>query len=108
MNGRSLVPILTGTSNGARHRDFVRSEYHDTLELPDKTHATMLRDERFKLVIYHGHQLGELYDLLEDPSEFHNLFDDPRGQQPRKRLTEAMLDQLALTTDIGQPRIGKF
>ncbi len=108
MNGRSLVPVLTGTSNGARHRDFVRAEYHDTLELPDKTHATMLRDERYKLVIYHGHQLGELYDLREDPSEFHNLFDDPRGQQPRKRLTEAMLDQLALTTDIGQPRIGKF
>jgi arylsulfatase A-like enzyme len=108
MNGRSLVPLLTGKAVSARHREFVRSEYYDTLDLPDHTRATMLRDDRYKLVIYHGHQLGELYDLAEDPFEFQNLFDDPRGQQPRKRLTEAMLDQLALTADIGQPRIGRF
>ena len=36
----------------------------------------MYRDERYKIVVYHGHEQGELYDLQEDPGEFKNLWDD--------------------------------
>ena len=40
------------------------------------SYATMLRDQRFELVVYHGSENGELYDLKEDPLEFDNLWDD--------------------------------
>ena len=35
----------------------------------------MIRDERYKLSIYHGHDYGELYDMQNDPHEFENLWD---------------------------------
>ena len=70
MQGRSLLPILKGKADPNHHRQFVRSEYYDALDGADGTFATMYRNQRHKLVVYHGHQHGELYDLQEDPHEF--------------------------------------
>jgi len=103
LHGRSLLPILEGGT--ARHREFVRSEYHDVLDLPDGSHANMLRDERYKLVCYHGHRWGELFDLEKDPHEFNNLWDDPTHLALRADLTRRLFDAVMLSTDPGQPRI---
>lgn len=103
LHGRSLLPVLKGGT--ARHRKFVRSEYHDVLDLPDASHANMLRDERYKLVYYHGHPWGELFDLENDPREFNNLWDDPKHLALRADLTKQLFDAVMLTTDPGQPRI---
>ena len=83
-NGHSLLPILTGEADTARHRDHVRCEYYDApnmyLTQEPGRHtpcwATMYRDERHKLVNYHGLGYGELYNL-ESPLEVNNLWDDP-------------------------------
>jgi len=83
----------------------VRSEYHDVLDLPDGSHANMLRDERYKLVCYHGHPWGELFDLEKDPHEFNNLWDDPKHLALRADLTRRLFDAVMLSTDPGQPRI---
>ena len=34
------------------------------------TYATMIRTRRHKLVNYHGHGLGELFDLEKDPGAY--------------------------------------
>ncbi|MGH2460965.1 MAG: sulfatase family protein, partial [Chloroflexota bacterium] len=75
--GRSLLPILTGRASPDHHRDHVRCEYYDAVDLPDRSFATMYRDRRWKIVVYHGHGLGEIYDLENDPDEFDNLWDSP-------------------------------
>jgi len=106
VHGRSLAGILSGQAGPDKHREFVRTEYHDALDLPDHTHANMLRDERYKLVMYHGHPWGELYDLDKDPQEYVNLWDDPRHLGPRTELAKQLFDAVMLTTDPGQPRIG--
>ena len=120
VQGKSFRPILTdGQANGehefvrseyhdALHRYFVRSEYHDALDRPHASHANMIFDGRYKLVIYHGHAVGELYDLQEDPHEFRNLWDDLGYQNKKYELIKLCFDAVMLATDEGQPRIGRY
>jgi arylsulfatase len=104
MQGRSLVPLLRGEAE--EHRDFVRCEYYDALDLPDGSLATMYRDRRYKLVVYHGHNLGELYDLEEDPEEFENMWDEPEAQPLKLDLLQRSFDATMATIDKGSRRIG--
>ncbi len=108
-----LVGLAEKSPN--QHREFVRSEYYDALDsafVPgsgDGTFATMYRDQRYKLCIYHGHQLGELYDLAEDPWEFNNLWDDPEYSGLKSDLMHASFDAAMLASvDVGSQRIGPY
>ena len=88
----------------------MRSEYFDALDSHftggNGTFATMHRTRRHKLVLYHGHQVGELYDLQADPWEFTNLWDDPASQDAKHRLIHESFDaHVTLTTDVGSRRI---
>lgn len=107
VEGKSLLGILRGTAAG-RHREMVRSEYHDSATNTYGSRATMIRDERYKLVMYHGTGLGELFDLAEDPPEFRNLFEAEAGRAARGRMVEMMLDHIATRVDLGAPRIGRY
>lgn len=112
MQGRSLLPILDGSAQPQEHREFVRSEYFDALDSSfcpgdgDQSFATMYRDRRFKLVVYHGHELGELYDLQNDPWEFDNLWDDPGFANDKLRLIHASFNaSMTQSVDVGTRRI---
>ena len=115
-NGRSLLPILTGDAHPARHRDHVRCEYYDALNMhlpqePDRhtpCWATMYRDDRHKLVNYHGLDYGELYDLEPDPQEVNNLWEDPSAAALRTNLTQQSFDATVAACDPGPDQIGRF
>ena len=100
------MPILMGAASGEKHRDFVRCEYYDALDEPDGSFATMYRDARYKLVVYHGHNLGELYDLEEDPEEFENMWDEPEAQPLKLDLMQRSFDASMLAMDRGPVRVG--
>ncbi len=110
MQGKSLVPLLTEMSAIDEHRDFVRSEYFDALD-PFFTDgsgafATMYRNRKYKLSVYHGHDIGELYDLEEDPWEFNNLWEDPDYAKLKAELIYKSFDaHVLLTTDVGSRRV---
>ncbi len=106
MQGMSLLPILRGEASPDHHRDFVRCEFYDALDQPDGTFATMYRDRRYKLVMYHGHAHGELYDLEADPEEFENLWDAPGAQSLKVDLMKQSYDASMLAMDRGPRRIG--
>jgi len=121
VQGKSFLPMLTGQEvrgqlrdsvrseyHDALHRHFVRSEYHDALDRPYGSHANMIFDGRYKLVVYHGHEVGELYDLQEDPDEFRNLWDDPGHLSLKLALMKRIFDATMLATDEGQPRVGRY
>ncbi|UXN75577.1 sulfatase-like hydrolase/transferase [Devosia sp. A8/3-2] len=65
MMGKTLRPLLEGTS--MEHRTAVRCEYIDALDLPGASRAIMWRDRRYKLVVYHGHELGRTLRSADRP-----------------------------------------
>ncbi len=101
---------MTGGADPAQHRDLVRCEFYQALGGDIRRgfnveHATMVRNERYKLVVYHGHEPGELFDLQEDPGEFVNLWDDPTHAAVRYTLMKRNLDSLALAIDLGPEQV---
>lgn len=105
VQGKSLLPILTGESTADCHRDVVRCEYRDALDMPGRSHADMIFDGRHKLVVYHGTGLGELFDLEEDPHEFDNLWDMAEAADIKQKLLIRLFDDVVLAANEGQPRI---
>ena len=108
VHGLSLLPLLSGRTDPQVHRDFVRCEYHDALDRPNASHANMIFDGRYKLIVYHGHEIGELYDLQEDPHEYSNLWHDPNLLTVKHELMKRLFDAVMLATDEGQPRVARF
>ena len=107
MQARSLVPILTGQADPSVHREAVYSEYYNAWT-HRHSYATMLRTHREKIVVYHGVDEGELYDLDAAPHEFDNLWDDPRCASMKMRLLKEAFDRSVFTMDPAPPRLGAF
>jgi arylsulfatase len=107
MQGRSLLSILEGRADPHRHKAQVVSEFNDSIGGPkhtDHTHGSMVFDGRWKSVVYHGHRIGELYDLHEDPGEFDNLWDVPAARDLKAERLKAHLDAMMSTVSAGPPR----
>jgi arylsulfatase A-like enzyme len=87
IQGRSLVPIINGSSNSSRaaHAEF--------------PNAKMLRTEQWKLVHYLHAPYGELYNLRDDPYEIKNLYDDPAAAGARHEMESALADWLIDSQD---------
>lgn len=116
VHGKSLMPLLLQRTAPERHRDYVRCEYHDALaphwgrNVPRVTpaHATMYRDSRYKISLYHGNEFGELYDLETDPTELNNLWEDQEYAKLRQRLVKESFDASMTITDPGSIRSGRW
>lgn len=108
--GDTLRSILSGESEAGYHRDSIRSEYFDALDKKfcngNASFATMYRTRRYKLSVYHRDNLGELFDLENDPHEFDNLWEDPAYEEIKNELIlESFNDHVMKTTDVGSRRI---
>ncbi len=108
MQGRSLLEILSGNHPADEHREFVRCEYRNAVALPNQSFATMYRDRRRKLVVYHDLGLGELYDMEQDPFEFDDRWDDPSYQSIKSELVLKSYDASVRAQDYGPARIMPF
>ncbi len=106
--GRSLLPLMTGRGGDTSRFDWSITTYrnsswswmHFNLDL------SVLVTPRWKLIHYHDHDCGELYDLQNDPHEFHNLWDDA-GYQSRKHELQIYLFDLLVHTEDPLPPIEK-
>ena len=59
----------------------------------------MVRTDRHKLVMVHGLDQGELYDLQEDPQELKNLWHSPEHQSLKLQMVLRLCDRMAWTVD---------
>ncbi len=96
INGRSLVPLLTGASPAVRSA-FVY-EYNYEKQFPYTPNVRGVRTDRWKLIRYPTGDgtpdrfTAELYDLQTDPHELRNLIGDPAHAGQRQELERLLAD----------------
>lgn len=100
MQGRSLWRQLTD-SGPATPRDDVYCEYYNAMPRFDTAppYLTMVRDRRYKLVVDHSSDSGELYDLCEDPNETRNLWSSVAHRDEKMRLLLRLSHRQVQTVD---------
>lgn len=99
-HGESLRPLIeTETAT----REFAMSEWE---LLPNRVGVALslrcVRTRTHKLTMDMRSETGELYDLINDPDEMRNVFDDPGYSAVRKDLTRLLLSR---PDDIGPNRV---
>lgn len=101
IQGKSLMPLIRGDKQ-YKHRDGVYSEYYNANpKFPRHTgiYATMWREEDYKLIVHHGSELGELYNLANDPNEMTNLWNDSYYSDKKNELIKKCFDASVFTMD---------
>src|SRR5699024_6687302 len=81
MTGVDQSAVWSGAAASAR--DHAICEFHHE---PTTLNLRTYVDKRYKITVYQGHYYGEMFDLVADPSETHNLWDDPDHQDLKMTL----------------------
>jgi arylsulfatase A-like enzyme len=85
MQGRSLAPFLQGKTP----TDWRRAIYYRYYEYPGPHSVRQhygVRTERYKLIYFPDLREWELYDLVDDPREMRNVYDEPSRSDTVREL----------------------
>jgi hypothetical protein len=89
MQGRSLLPVLRGATPPDWRRSMYYRYYHDPGDHNTRAHYGV-RTETHKLIFFWKIGQWELFDLVNDPAELHNLY----GQPARERIAAELKAEL--------------
>ena len=101
VQGQSFWSLLTGTSELNQHRDDVYCEYYNAMpwHKDPSAQATMVRTKEYKLIHVHSINTGELYDLVNDPDETYNHWDNPEYASIKIDMLTRLSNRMAWTVD---------
>jgi arylsulfatase A-like enzyme len=88
MEAQSLLPALRGEP--WQGRPYVFAEHSRDGILQETEYMTMVRSPEWKLVHFLDEPFGQLFDLVNDPEEVHNLWDDPAFAEKRRELLDVL------------------
>jgi len=104
MDGRSFLPFITQPESESTRSRSLLYEYYWEPAFPQTPTTFALRNERYKLIQYHGiWDTDELYDLQVDPAEATNLIHHPEHQQRTTELRLLLHEQLRATGGLNIP-----
>ncbi len=89
MEARSLLPYLRDAAIEPRLHVF--AEHAGDRILHGTEFMTMIRDHHWKLVHFVDCDEGQLFDMLADPQEIRNLWDNPAHEAKRRELINEIL-----------------
>ena len=92
----SALPVAQGESHG---RDAVFAEHTADNILKSVKLVSMVRTREWKLVHYLDQDFGELYDLVSDPGEVRNVWDDPIHTAAKHELFARLRDWRVRTSN---------
>ena len=92
MQGRSLLPVLRGRTPAGWRTSMYYRYYHDPGDHDTRAHYGV-RTRRHKLIYFWTKDQWELFDLVDDPYELHNLYGEP-GQDALTATLKAELARL--------------
>ncbi|MGH9383169.1 MAG: sulfatase family protein [Vicinamibacterales bacterium] len=92
MQGRSLLPALRGQTPSDWRTSMYYRYYHDPGDHNTRAHYGV-RTRTHKLIYFWKKDQWELYDLVTDPYELHNLYNEP-GQDALTATLKAELARL--------------
>jgi arylsulfatase A-like enzyme len=90
MQGRSLVPILKGRTPADWRTSMYYRYYHDPGDHNTRAHYGV-RTETHKLIFFWKIGQWELFDLVNDPAELHNLYGQPAHERIAAELKAELL-----------------
>jgi len=99
MQGRSFMPTIT---DNEIHRDELLVEYNDSAARLGFNHAARMRTlltTQWRYTIYAGEAWGELYDLIQDPNETNNLWDNEKHKEVQAYLSNRLNHHLTAQMD---------
>ncbi len=100
MQGVNQLDVWQGRAPSARNWAICENRHQ-----PTKLHLRTFITDRYKITIYRGETYGELFDLVEDPEERRNLWDDPAHRPVRAELFQRFLDAELQREPTPYPRI---
>ena len=85
MQGRSLMPLFKGKVPSDWRGSWYYRYYHDPGDHNTRAHYGV-RTTTHKLIYFWKKNQWEMYDLIADPSELHNLYSDPEQAETVVKL----------------------
>lgn len=95
LNGKSLHKHVTRKTNEELNEEILIEQY---------VHHT-IRSKKYRLSIFHNFAKGELYDLENDPENFHNLWSEPEYQDIKDGLISKLVKKMY--KEVVDPRFKK-
>ena len=90
-----MLPLMSDESTSWRESVLIEEEGQRVMfGFTSRVRMRSLVTRRWRLSLYHGTSLGEIYDLQEDPLESRNLWDDPTRQDVKRDLLLELTQQM--------------
>jgi len=100
MTGVDQSPVWFGEADAARDHILVENRHQ-----PTTVHCKTYVDKRYKMTIYYRQTYGEIFDLVQDPGEVNNLWDDPAAHALKTELLQKFLSAELGKEPLWMPRI---
>jgi len=106
--GLEIPPAMTGVnqfetwSGGAAARAWSITENHHGTQ---RCHMRTYVNRRYKITVYRTGQAGELFDLVEDPGEVRNLWNEPAAAAIKSEMMHEFLQATLTCEPMRMPRI---